>query len=149
MIITDITSLRTPCTNVDSLEEAKEIIGKLQDELQNSALLGRAGIGLAAPQIGIHKNIAIIRISKLNGRDFSFNLINPQVSNGRKAAFFDQEGCLSFPDMYKRVYRYQEICVTNYLNDQVIEKFIVTGLPAVVAQHEYDHLIGKLLIDQR
>lgn len=147
MIITDVDQLRLPCSDVSSLEEAQEIIRALQDELKASSLRGQPGIGLAAPQIGIQKNVAIVRLPDLQGRNYSLNLINPKLHSGRLGAHFDQEGCLSFPNQRERVYRYQEICVDNHLDSKMIESLVLMGLPAVVAQHEYDHLIGKLLID--
>lgn len=140
MIITDEKLLRVKCTDVLP-EEIGPLREALISELKHSAELGRPGIGLAAPQIGIAKNMAIIRI----GNQYQFDLINCRIVAGFDVAFFEGEGCLSFPDQYVRTRRYQEI----YVTDNAVEpkNFIVTGLPAVATQHELDHCRGVLLPD--
>lgn len=140
MIITDEALLRVKC--IDALpEEIGSIIDQLERELENSAQCGRPGVGLSAPQIGINKNVAIIRI----GKEYKFNLVNCKIVAGWDQAFFEDEGCLSFPDKYVRTKRYQEI----YVVDNVVEplNFIVTGICSVVVQHELNHCEGILLSD--
>lgn len=142
MIITNNEeALRVKCEDVLP-EEVGQLIAQLELELKNSARLGRPGIGLAAPQIGIAKNIAIVR---LGNNQPNFNLINCKILKGYDQAIFRDEGCLSFPGRVENTNRYQEIVITNnltYPND-----FIATGLVAVVCQHELDHLNGVLLPD--
>jgi peptide deformylase len=143
MIITDETLLRRPCS--DALpEEVESIINKLEDELKHSASLGREGIGLAAPQIGILKKIAIVRIPTNNGL-LSIDLVNCKIANGYNKAIFKNEGCLSFPDRYEKTMRYQEIYVIENLVSP--HSFIATGLMAVAIQHELNHLQNILLSD--
>ena len=72
MIITDISKLQSICEEV-SLEEAPQIISILEQELKKSELNGLPGIGLAAPQVGINKRVAIIRIPQ---QKFKIDLIN-------------------------------------------------------------------------
>lgn len=134
MIITDEASLRVKCT--DALpDEAGQIIAQLDKEL----LYASNGIGLAAPQIGIAKNVAIVRAG-----DFKINLVNAKIIKSYKEFIFDGEGCLSFPNSYVKSKRYKEIYVDNKIEPY---SFIVTGLPAIVCQHELDHLIGRILPD--
>lgn len=144
MIVTDSKILRTPCLPV-LLEEIEELRTKLEDELAASGRAGRPGIGLAAPQIGIFKRMAIIRIPGQEPLD----LVNLYPSNitGFDLAVFPDEGCLSFPGESRRVPRYQEILVQG--NQVWPFKFVAAGLVAVAIQHEQDHLDGKLLIDYR
>jgi len=140
MIITDEKLLRIPC--VDALpEEVDSIILRLEEELALSAKNGNVGIGLAAPQIGIYKNVAIIRINK----DISVNLVNCKIKNKYDLELFEGEGCLSFPGRFEKTMRYQEIHVVD--NAVYPYSFIATGLFAVVTAHEIDHLQGKLLPD--
>jgi peptide deformylase len=140
MIITnDEGALRVKCANVLS-EEIGSLIEQLEKELKYSADVGRPGIGLAAPQIGIAKNIAIVRTGK-----YKIDLVNCIINKGFDQAVFEQEGCLSFPGRIEKTNRYQEIHVIN----NVVEpySFIATGLLAVVCQHELNHLEGILLPD--
>lgn len=141
MIITNNEeALRVKCSDV-TLEEAGELIDLLDRELSYSNKIGNTGIGLAAPQIGIAKNIAIVRL----GNNLNFNLINCKIKNQYDSAIFRQEGCLSFPGRVEDTTRYQEIYVTNNLVEPY--SFVATGLLAVVCQHELDHLNSKLFID--
>jgi len=143
MIITNNEeALRVKCANVLP-EEVGELVSKLELELKNSARLGRPGIGLAAPQIGIAKNIAIVRVGNRPGE--YINLINCKLEKGYDLSVFRDEGCLSFPGRVENTNRFQEIYVTNNLTYP--HNFIATGLIAVVCQHEMDHLSGVLLPD--
>lgn len=122
-------------------EEVGSLVELLENELNNSAKLGRPGIGLAAPQIGIAKNIAIIRM----GKSLNFNLVNCKLVSGYNPKVFKDEGCLSFPGRVENTMRFQEVRISNnlvYPND-----FVATGLLAVACQHELDHLNQKLFMD--
>ncbi len=144
MIITDEKSLRVEC--VDVLPE--EVLGlreKLEAELERSAELGRPGIGLACPQIGIHKNMAIVRISNNTGVSCNVNLVNCRIAEVYDEADFIGEGCLSFPGMLIDTRRYKEIKVIDNLAEP--REFVATGLFAVCIQHELDHFKGILLPD--
>ncbi|MDP2683524.1 MAG: peptide deformylase [bacterium] len=144
MIIKDESQLRVKCLDA-SAEEARDIILKLENELNISAARGRPGIGLAAIQIGIPKKVAIIRITGTNGKQYSINLVNARISQGFDKTIFRKEGCLSFPGKFVKTKRYKEIVVV----DNVVEphSFIATGLLSVCIQHELDHLDGILLSD--
>lgn len=140
MIITnDEKILRMPCEDVIE-DEVVELINKLEFELQEANKYGRGGIGLAAPQIGISKKVAIIRFSSID-----INLVNAQIEKGFDQAKFLQEGCLSFPGRLENTMRYQEVYITNNL--VYPHSFIATGIVAVICQHEIDHLNGKLFMD--
>jgi peptide deformylase len=132
-------ALRIKCSDANE-EEAKDIIQALEKELQYSALAGQEGIGLAAVQIGIPKNIAIVRMA-----DANINLVNCGIEKMYDPAMFRQEGCLSFPNRYETTTRHQEIVISN--NSVYPESFIASGLIAVCCQHEIDHFSGKLFID--
>jgi peptide deformylase len=141
MIITNNEkALRVKCAPVLS-DEIGALVGALERELQHSASLGRVGIGLAAPQIGIAKNIAIVRIND----QYKVNLVNCKIKKKYDQFIFKEEGCLSFPNRIENTLRYQEIYVED--NDAYPHSFIATGLMAVVIQHELDHLNSILLPD--
>lgn len=140
MIITDEKILRIPCSDV-LLSEVGELRDLLQRELDFANKNGARGIGLAAPQIGIHKKIAIVRV----GEGLNVDLVNCTIAQGYDKTLFEGEGCLSYPGVYERTMRFQEIHVVNNLigpND-----FIATGMFGVVIQHENDHLNNILLPD--
>lgn len=141
MIITnDEVALRVKCEPV-LLEEIGELITTLENELDYANRLGKGGIGLAAPQIGIAKNIAIVRLDKIH-----FNLVNAKLEKGFDPASFKEEGCLSFPGRVEDTIRFQEVYITNNLEDP--HSLIVSGFAAVVCQHELDHLNSTLFMDR-
>ncbi len=144
MIITDESKLRLDCEDV-LIEEVDDLVSKLEFELEKSASLGRPGIGLAAPQIGIAKKIAIVRLVLNGNYDLNVNLVNCKIEKCYDLALFKDEGCLSYPGRLEDTMRYQEIYVTNNL--VYPHSFIATGLQAVVIQHELDHINKVLLPD--
>jgi peptide deformylase len=111
------------------------------------------GIGIAAPQIGIDFQVAIIELMGFNryGEDINFPMtvfINPQITflTEEKQGFW--EGCLSVPGLRGFVERPRKITV-NYLDHKGEEKEIqAEGFLATVIQHELDHLEGILYIDR-
>lgn len=121
-----------------SFEEINDIVKKLEQGLNWSANNGRPGVGLAAPQIGIAKKVFIIRIPGY--KSFDLNVANAEIKEKYDVFFMDGEGCLSYPDVTARTKRYQEILLINNLASP--NKVILTGLPAVIAQHEMEHLEG-------
>lgn len=140
IIKNDQNTLRKECIDVLP-EEVDDLISKLEFELEQSAKLGNPGIGLAAPQIGINKKAAIIRIN-----DLKINLINAKIEKGYDLSFFDGEGCLSFPDKVLSTNRYKEI----YVIDNLVEpySFVTQGVASICIQHEIDHYNGILMFDR-
>ena len=102
------------------------------------------GIGLAAPQVNVSKQVITIDISE--DRDDPLCLINPQV-RVRDGVEFMEEGCLSVPNIYEEVERAQHIIVTALDRDGKPFELEARGLLAVCIQHEIDHLEGKLFVD--
>lgn len=134
MIVTDPNQLRQPIEEVN-LEEAKEIISKLEKELSAEP----HGIGLAAPQIGIKKKVAIIRFEE------DIDLINPVILERNQPVIMKSEACLSLPGLSVDTQRYKEVFVKDL---QRPEGFVATGNMAIALQHEIDHLEGILIIDR-
>lgn len=114
MILVD-KQLSTKPAQFVTIEEADEIISALEWELRHSAT---PGIGLAAPQIGINKAVAIIRVPNKVGSItidptepvINVNLVNPILIDGQDLIQY-QEGCLSFPDRYGKTVRYDQIII--------------------------------------
>lgn len=140
MIITDEQVLRVKCSKVLP-DEVNDLRKKLEEALDWSARQGRSGVGLACPQIGIHKSMAIVRIDD----SMKIDLVNAKVIHTYHPFEFENEGCLSFPDKWVRTRRYKEVVIQENL--VYPHRFIVTDFAAVVTLHEIDHLNGILLSD--
>ncbi|RKZ52665.1 MAG: peptide deformylase [Candidatus Parabeggiatoa sp. nov. 3] len=102
------------------------------------------GVGLAATQVNIHKQIIVIDISE--ERNQPLCLINPKIlaSEGTQRT---EEGCLSVPDIFEKIERSERITV-QALNEKG-ESLTLTAneILSVCIQHEIDHLKGKLFVD--
>ena len=103
------------------------------------------GVGLAAPQIGIGKRIAVVDVTFKEDPNAKLVLINPEIilTDGRQTS---QEGCLSIPDFREKVTRARRVTVKA--QDVTGKWFEHTGedLLARAFLHETDHLNGKLYI---
>lgn len=140
LITNNEAALRVKCEDVKA-EEVGELVSVLERELANINKFERIGIGLAAPQIGIAKNISIIRL----GGEYDINLVNANISEKYDPIVFREEGCLSFPGRVENTSRFQEIVIVNNL--WRIKSFVASGFLAVACQHEIDHTNGSLFLD--
>jgi len=121
-----------------------EELKKLVDDMFESMYAAR-GVGLAAPQIGISKRLAVIDVSFKEDPDAKLVLANPEIirKDGRQRG---SEGCLSIPEFREEVTRAKSVTVrAQDVNGNWYEK---TGeeLLARAFLHETDHLDGKLYI---
>jgi len=140
IIVNNEEALRVKCEDVLP-NEVGPLVEQLEKELEYSSRMGRPGIGLAAPQIGIAKNIAIVRL----GGEYNLNLVNCKIKDQYDKIMFRGEGCLSFPGRIEDTMRYQEIHAVNNLVYPY--SFVAGGMMAIVCQHELDHLNSVLLPD--
>ena len=102
------------------------------------------GVGLAAPQIGILKRILVIDTGE---KDEKLEMINPKITKLEKEVILS-EGCLSFPNVFGNVRRYNYTEAEYMTKDGEKKTIKAEGLLAQAIQHEIDHLNGKLFIDQ-
>lgn len=102
------------------------------------------GIGLAAPQVDVHKRIIVMDITETRDRLQVF--INPKLLEASGEAE-TEEGCLSVPGIYEKVRRAERVKVSAL--DARGEPFMLQaeGLLAVCIQHEMDHLEGKVFVE--
>ena len=110
------------------------------------------GIGLAAPQVGIHQRMITIdlqRRGKENGSTVSqpLFLINPVILEVASEKSSYDEGCLSIPDHYAEVWRPARIKIGYQDIEGANRVFEADGLLATCIQHEIDHLDGVLFYD--
>jgi len=106
------------------------------------------GVGLAANQIGILKQIIAVKIKKYkNDNEKIYVFFNPKIKLFSKETVKMEEGCLSIPEQFAEIERPAsiEIEYTNEKNQIISEK--KEGYEARILQHEIDHLSGKLFFD--
>ncbi len=103
------------------------------------------GIGLAAPQIGVNKRVAIIDLSIGADPEALVVLVNPVVleASGEQR---EEEGCLSVPDVCERVNRSERVLVRAADTSGAVREIVGTGLLARALSHETDHLNGILFL---
>lgn len=127
-----------------------EHIKQSQDEEFAKANNIRGGVGLAAPQVGVSKQIIVVYFDD-GENQVCHVLANPRiVSNSVRRCYLNGgEGCLSVDKPHQgNVYRYNKIVVTAYdvlAKSEV--KITAFGYEAIVLQHEIDHLSGILFYD--
>lgn len=129
-------------------DDFRQLLEDLKDSMKHYG-----GIGIAAPQIGIDLNIAIIELVGMNryGENIDLPLtafINPKITflTDEEQGFW--EGCLSVPGLRGFVERPKKIKVSYLSVDGKDSEIIAEGFLATVLQHELDHLQGVLYIDR-
>jgi peptide deformylase len=127
-----------------TITEFNDELRKLADDMFES-MYAAHGVGLAAPQIGISKRIAVIDVTFKEDPDAKIVLVNPEIVHieGKQTS---SEGCLSLPEFRENVTRPMKVTArAQNLDGKTIE---VTGeeLLARALLHETDHLNGRLFI---
>jgi len=128
-------------------EKAEEVpkvtkkIAKLIDDMLET-MYDANGVGLAAPQVGISQRIAVLDVG-----EGPVVLVNPVIKNcvGEE---IDVEGCLSIPERWVYVKRYESVEVTALNEKGKPIRIEADGLFARALQHELDHLDGILIVDR-
>lgn len=134
-----------PITNVD--RKVRKLIRDLKDTLAQ-----QPGVGLSAPQIGIHSRVAIIKLGQTHDGDEEemsapIPLINPRILS-TEGEVKDYDACLSIPGLYGFTYRPQRITLSTLTEDGTEKIMELADLDARVAVHEMDHLDGILFLDR-
>ena len=102
------------------------------------------GIGLAATQVDVHKQVIAIDVSER--RDSLVVLINPEILDASGVSDIE-EGCLSVPGIYDTLERAERVKVRAYDANGNAFTLEAQGLLAVCIQHEMDHLKGKVFVE--
>ncbi|MEL6677351.1 MAG: peptide deformylase [Pseudomonadota bacterium] len=106
------------------------------------------GIGLAAPQVGVMRRIFVMDCAKMEEEEPQpMVLVNPEVTWSSEEMSIYEEGCLSIPESYADVSRPAEVKMRWQDLDGAVQEAHFADLWATCAQHELDHLDGKLFID--
>ncbi len=132
--------LRTKARPVDRVDEHVRTLVEDMFETMYQA----PGIGLAATQVNVHKQIVVIDISE--DRSQPLVLINPEILSS-EGETDTEEGCLSVPGIYETVSRAERIRVSTLDLEGDRREIEAEGILAVCIQHELDHLEGRLFVD--
>jgi peptide deformylase len=129
--------LAAPVTVFD--ESLRKLVQDMADTMYSAP-----GIGLAATQIDVHKQVIVVDVS--DRRDSLVVLVNPVIVESTGVSDIE-EGCLSVPGIYELVERAERVKVRAY--DQNGNSFTLEaqGLLSVCIQHEIDHLKGKVFVE--
>ncbi len=133
------------------LQQPGEPVTEFNDELRQfiadmfETMYASQGIGLAAQQVGVAKRVTIIDLSQGKDPEQKLVLVNPEIIS-REGRQYEEEGCLSFPDIREKVVRAASVRVRA--QNERGEWFETDGdeLLARAFQHEIDHLDGILFI---
>ncbi|ALM50836.1 peptide deformylase [Flavobacterium psychrophilum] len=105
------------------------------------------GVGIAAPQIGINRNVILVQRFDKPGEPIQ-EYLNPKIKWSSALMRKGAEGCLSIPDLREDVLRHYTIQITYYDRNGKYHDEMVEGFTAVIFQHEIDHLMGILFTDR-
>jgi len=138
--------LRTPCSDVTEFnEDLKALISSMFE-----TMYAAPGIGLAAIQIGVFKNLIVLDIGRQEGENLIKEpkvIINPKIIK-QEGNIEWEEGCLSCPDLSVKTNRFQKIELSYQDEDGIAHQLTAEDLLAVCIQHEMDHLQGILIFDK-
>ena len=133
------------------LNAAAQRVEKIDDSTRQliddmiETMYAAPGVGLAATQVDVHKQIVIIDVSE--DRSDLRVFINPEITR-REGQAVNQEGCLSVPGIYDNVERAESVTVTALDRNGARFTLNASGMLATCIQHEMDHLQGKVFVER-
>lgn len=138
--------LKKKCKVVENIDEK---IKQLAEDMLDT-MYSHDGIGLAACQVGVLKRVVVYDVTYIDEKKGkkAVVLINPKITSRSKSKVIVEEGCLSFPDIFENVERYEKVTVeyTDLDGKKVVKN--VKDMEAVCIQHELDHLDGIVFLDR-
>lgn len=136
--------LRQPAKRVAKIDaEIRQVIREMLQTMYSAD-----GIGLAAPQVAINKQIIVVDLQPDEAAQQPLILINPTITKSGQDISVTQEGCLSIPNVYLDVKRPATIEVSYKDEFGRPQRLAADGLLACCIQHEIDHLNGVLFVDR-
>ena len=132
------------------IEVIDEKIKELAEDMLDT-MYANDGIGLAACQVGMLKSMVVYDVAYVDEKHPKKEphvLINPKITEHSKTLVNVEEGCLSFPNVFDNVVRYEKVTVeyTDLDGKNKVKK--AKGIEAVCIQHELDHLDGIVFLDR-
>ncbi|MBY0245412.1 MAG: peptide deformylase [Sphingobacteriaceae bacterium] len=137
--------LKKMCVDIDAkYPDLKQLIANMFETMENAY-----GVGLAAPQIGLAIRLFIVDAQEdEKAPRYRKVFINAKILEETGEEWSFNEGCLSIPDVREDVMRKPNILIRYYDENWELHEEKVSGFPARVIQHEYDHIEGKLFTDR-
>ncbi len=136
--------LRQPAKRVAKIDDAlRDLVRKMLQTMYSED-----GIGLAAPQVGVNKQLLVVDADPEDAATPPLVLVNPKIISYSKELAAGQEGCLSIPGVYLDVVRPAAIEVSYKDESGRPRKLKADDLIARVIQHEMDHLNGVMFVDR-
>lgn len=136
--------LRTPAKRIGKVNES---VRELARQMLLSMYAAK-GIGLAAPQVGVHQQLLVIDLDLENPATPPMVLINPEITAEGGSICTYEEGCLSIPGVYLDVVRPSVVEVSYRCEMGRSRRLKADGLLARCILHEMDHLNGVLFVDR-
>ncbi len=130
--------MAVPVTVFD--EALKKLVADMAD-----TMYAAPGIGLAATQVDVHKQVIVVDVSER--RDSLVVLVNPEIVEATGESDIE-EGCLSVPGIYELLPRAERVKVRAHDQNGKVFTLEAQGLLAVCIQHEMDHLQGKVFVER-
>jgi len=155
----ELRSMRMPIVtgDVPILRRKAEKIRSVDERIRNLAadmhatLSEAAGVGLAAPQVGISERLVVVQVPdnylEEGQEEITLTLINPELVNA-SGEQYGPEGCLSLPGIVASLPRAERVTVRWLDLDGNRQRVTATGEYARIFQHEIDHLDGILFLDK-
>ncbi len=136
--------LRKRCAPVRNFrgDLTQQCIADLRDTLADFRERNGFGRGIAAPQIGLSRQILYLNT------EFQGALVNPTIIQRSRKTFTLWDDCFSFPDILVKVERYYSVSVSYHDEAGATKQLKATGALSELLQHEIDHLHGILAIDR-
>ncbi len=122
------------------------VIRALMDDMLET-MYSAPGVGLAAPQVGVHKRVIVIDVAEKYEAGDPYRLANPEIVWASEETLLCEEGCLSVPEHFAEVSRAERIRLRYLDYDNKDCELEPDGKLAACIQHEIDHLDGILFID--
>lgn len=106
------------------------------------------GLGLAANQIGLSVRVFVMGSNTVEGFPKPFAVFNPVIKESSTTETLNQEGCLSYPDLYMQIKRPEWIVAEYQDSKGNVNEIRIDGYLAKCFQHELDHLNGICFVDK-
>ncbi|MBI5370240.1 peptide deformylase [Candidatus Uhrbacteria bacterium] len=135
-------ALRIPSMEVPISEWSSSRLRKLIEDLKETMAIEN-GVGIAAPQVGVRERVIIVD-SGQGPQAF----INPHIIQKSFRKIESEEGCLSVPGVFGMVRRHRSVVIEAFDEEGRSVTIRAKQFPAIVFQHEIDHLDGILFVDR-